>query len=99
MASYSKFFILFLCVEHFGVFSSLSKKGVSLNINRQILDKIQSCERQIAKQPNSPKTHENDQKVFFLELVKVFFSKRVICVKNGTFENAKVHLLPIENPK
>ena len=57
--------------------------------------KIQICKRQITKQPNSPKTHENDQKFFFLELVKGFFSKRVICVKNGTFENAKVHLLPI----
>ena len=39
-------------------------------------------------------------KVFFLELVKAVFSKRVICVKNSTFENAKVHLLPImKHPK
>ena len=59
------------------------------------MDKIQICKRQITKQPNSSKTHENDQKKFFLELVKGFFSKRVICVKNDTFENAKVHLLPI----
>ena len=59
------------------------------------MDKIQRCKRQIEKQPNSPKTHENDQKFFFLELVNAFFSKRVICVKNGTFENVKVHLLPI----
>tara|TARA_B100001123_G_C14360650_1_gene650794 strand:- start:109 stop:279 length:171 start_codon:yes stop_codon:yes gene_type:complete len=43
----------------------------------------------------APKKHENGRNFFFLELVKVFFSKRVICVKNDTFENAKVHLLPI----
>ena len=44
-------------------------------INRPILDKIQICKRQITKQPNSSKTHENDQKKFFLELVKAFFFK------------------------
>ena len=30
----------------------------------------------------------NEQKFFLLELAK-FFSKRVVCVKNGTFENTK----------
>ena len=68
-------------------------KGLGASPSHLGLDLL--FENRLRRNKICQKKHENDRKFFFLELVKVFFSKRVICVKNGTFENAKVHLLPI----